>query len=158
MVSSIFGRLSSVSGRLQNLVLLVLSPKNGRSRRPSKLSASLAGRLRRPCEESCSENLVVVVTTWLESLVFTLEPTKPSKNGRPILFGIENFACKVYWFQLLSQHQHIKVQTRLPYRSTIYGQKRIFLLEPKCETSCTGNSHILLQKIKNDIHHYKRPA
>ena len=83
MVSSIFGRLSSVSGRLQNLVLLVLSPKNGRSRRPSKLSASLAGRLRRPCEESCSENLVVVVTTWLESLVFTLEPTKPSKNGRP---------------------------------------------------------------------------
>ena len=26
------------------------------------------------------------------------ESTKPSKNGRPILFGIENFAGKVCWF------------------------------------------------------------
>ena len=44
---SIIGRMSSVSGRLQNLVLLVLSSENGRFRRPSKPSASLAGRLRR---------------------------------------------------------------------------------------------------------------
>ena len=40
LVSSIFGGLSSVFGRLQNPVLLILSSKNGRFRRPSKPSAS----------------------------------------------------------------------------------------------------------------------
>ena len=39
------------------------------------------------------------VTTRLESLVFKLEPTKPSEIGRPILLGMESFACEVYWFQ-----------------------------------------------------------
>ena len=94
---SIFGRLSSVSGRIQNLVLLLLPFKNGRLRRPSKPSPLLAGRLRRLCKDSRSD--VFLVTTWLESLVFRLEPTKPSEIGRPILLGMENFACKVYWFQ-----------------------------------------------------------
>ena len=40
---------------------------------------------------------VFLVTTWLESLIFKLEPTKPSKYCK--LLGMENFACKVYWFQ-----------------------------------------------------------
>ena len=40
LVPSLFSRLSSVFGRLQNPVLLVLSSKNGRFRRPSKPSAS----------------------------------------------------------------------------------------------------------------------
>ena len=35
LVPSLFSRLSPVFGRLQNLVLLVLSSKNGRFRRPS---------------------------------------------------------------------------------------------------------------------------
>ena len=39
------------------------------------------------------------MTTWLESLVFNLKLTKPSEYGEPILLGMENFACKVYWFQ-----------------------------------------------------------
>ena len=39
------------------------------------------------------------VTTWLESLVFKSEPTKPSEIGRPILLEMENFACEVHWFQ-----------------------------------------------------------
>ena len=39
LVPSVFGRLSSVFGRLQNPVLLVLSTKSGRLR-PSKPSAS----------------------------------------------------------------------------------------------------------------------
>ena len=49
------------------------------------------------------ERILVVmcffVTTWLESLVFKFEPTKPSEIGRPILLGMQNFACKVYSFQ-----------------------------------------------------------
>ena len=36
---------------------------------------------------------------WLETLVFKLEPTKPSKIGRPILLGMESFACEVSCFQ-----------------------------------------------------------
>ena len=40
LVPSVFGRASSIFGRLENLSLLVLSSKNGRFRRPSKLSAS----------------------------------------------------------------------------------------------------------------------
>ena len=40
LVPSLFSRLSSIFGRLQNPVLLVLSSKNGRFRRPSKPSAS----------------------------------------------------------------------------------------------------------------------
>ena len=44
-VPSLFSRLSYVFGRLQNPVLLVLSSKNGRFRKPSKPSDSLAGRL-----------------------------------------------------------------------------------------------------------------
>ena len=40
LVPSLFSRLSSVFGRLQNPVLLVLSSKNGRFRRASKPSAS----------------------------------------------------------------------------------------------------------------------
>ena len=48
LVPSVFGRLSSVFGRLQNPVLLVLSSKNGRFRRPScfvgwKTSKTLQG-------------------------------------------------------------------------------------------------------------------
>ena len=39
LVPSLFSRLSSFFGRLQNPVLLVLSSKNGRFRRPSKPSA-----------------------------------------------------------------------------------------------------------------------
>ena len=46
LIPSLFSRLSSVFGRLQNPVLLVLSSINGRFRRPSKPS-SLAGRLHR---------------------------------------------------------------------------------------------------------------
>ena len=42
------------------------------------------------------------MTTWLESLVFKLEPMKPSEIGKPILLGMENFACEVYWFQNLA--------------------------------------------------------
>ena len=38
-VPSLFSRLSSVFGRLQNPVLLVLSSKNSKFRRPSKPSA-----------------------------------------------------------------------------------------------------------------------
>ena len=37
LIPSLFSRLSSVFGRLQNSVLLVLSSKNGRFRRPSNL-------------------------------------------------------------------------------------------------------------------------
>ena len=48
-------RLSSVFGRLQNPVLLVLSSKNGRFRRPSKPSASLDGRLPRLWKDSLSD-------------------------------------------------------------------------------------------------------
>ena len=43
LVPSVFGRMSSVVGRLQNLVLLVTS--SGRFRTPSKGFASRAGRL-----------------------------------------------------------------------------------------------------------------
>ena len=39
LVPSLFSRLSSVFGTLQNPVLLVLSSKNGRFRRPSRPSA-----------------------------------------------------------------------------------------------------------------------
>ena len=97
LVHFLFNKLSSVFGRLQNPVLLALSSKNGRFRRPSKPSASSAGRLcrlRKVLVLMCSN-----VTPWLESLVFLLEPTKPSEIGRPILLGMENFACEVYWFQ-----------------------------------------------------------
>ena len=97
LAPSLFGRLSSVFDRLQNPVLLVLSSKNGRFRRPSKPSASWAGRLRILWKDSRSD--VFFVTTWFESLVFKLKPTKPSEIGRLILLGMENLACEVYWFQ-----------------------------------------------------------
>ena len=50
-----FSRLSSVFGRLQNPVLLVLSSENGRFRRPPKPSASWAGRLCRLWKDSRSD-------------------------------------------------------------------------------------------------------
>ena len=55
MLPSLFSRLSSVFGRLQNPVILVLSSKNGRFRRPAKPSASGAGRLRRLRKDSRSD-------------------------------------------------------------------------------------------------------
>ena len=55
LVPSLFSRMSSVFGRLQNPVLLVLSSKNGRFRRPFKASASWAGRLRRLWKDSRSD-------------------------------------------------------------------------------------------------------
>ena len=39
------------------------------------------------------------MTSRLETFVFTLEPTKPYENSRPILLGMVNFPCKFYWFQ-----------------------------------------------------------
>ena len=45
------------------------------------------------------ERILVLMTAWLDRLVFKLEPTKPSEIGRPILLEMENFVCEVYWFQ-----------------------------------------------------------
>ena len=57
-----------------------LSSKNGRFRRPFKPSTSRALRLLGLCKYS------------LLGLVFKFEP-------RPNFLGMENFSCKVYWFQ-----------------------------------------------------------
>ena len=79
------------SGRLLNRVLLVLSSKNGKIRKPCKPSASRAGRLLILRKDSLCD--------VFESLVFKLEPGKPFRIGRSILLRAENFACKLYWFQ-----------------------------------------------------------
>ena len=43
------------------------------------------------------------MTTWLESLLFKLEPTKPSEIGRLILLGMKHLPAKsaVFRIQLL---------------------------------------------------------
>ena len=54
-IPSVFGRLSSVFGRLQNPFLLVLSSKTDRFRRPFKPSTFWVGRLHKLCKNSRSD-------------------------------------------------------------------------------------------------------
>ena len=87
-----FVRLSSVFGRLQSLVFWYCLPKAvGLEGLPSPSTSQTF--------QGFSYWCVFLATNSAQSLVFKLKPTKASENGRPILLGIEDFVCKVYWFQ-----------------------------------------------------------
>ena len=60
------------------------------------------------------------MTTWLESLVFKLEPKKPSEIGRVILLGMETSPAKSTGFriQLLSTENR-RYQKNTPLVMTV---------------------------------------
>ena len=100
---SLFSSRSSVFGRLQNLVLLVLFSKNGRFRRPSKPSASWTGRLRRLWKDSRSD----VFSLWqlgLRASVLSWSLRNLPKSISPFFRGWKTSPAKSTGFriQLLS--------------------------------------------------------
>ena len=97
LVPSLFSRLSSVLVGFKILFFWHCLPKTvGLEGLPNLLLHELE-------DLANFERILVLmcffVTTWLESLVFKLEPTNPSEIGRLVLLRMENFACEVYWFQ-----------------------------------------------------------
>ena len=87
----------SVFGWLQNSVLLARSSKTSRFRKPSRLSASWAGRLRRLCKDSRSDE--ILSDNLACEPCFQVGVYETFQTDWPIFGGMENVAWKAYWFQ-----------------------------------------------------------
>ena len=72
------------------------------------------------------------MTTWLENLVFKLEPTKLSEIGRPILLGWKTSAAKSTGFRI----QQLSTENRRYQKNTPLSLRRVSKYEL---STCSGS-------------------